>query len=81
MSDTTEEKVQKAKDAEKKIEGLLEKHGLNSFWAKLIASVIIAGIAIAVGMFTTSCTVSYTKLPDGTVTAQGAVVKPVHVTK
>ena len=79
MSETTEEKVQKAKDAEKKIEGVLEKHGLNGFWAKLVASLIIAAIAIAVGMFTTQCTMSYTKLPDGTVKAQGNVVLPQRV--
>ena len=79
--ETTEQKVQKAKDAEKKIEGVPEKHGFNGFWAKLVASVIIAAIAIAVGMFTTSCTVSYVKLPDGTVQVDGVLAKPVHVTK
>lgn len=81
MPETTEQKIEKAKEAEKKIKEALEKHGVGGFWAKLISSVIIAAVAIAVGMFATSCTVSYTKLPDGTVTAQGSVVKPVHVTK
>ena len=81
MPETTEEKVDKAKEAEDKIASALEKHGFNGFWAKLVASAIIAAIAVVVGMFATSCTVSYTKLPDGTVTAQGAVAKPVHVTK
>ena len=79
MSETTEEKVQKAKDAEKRIEGVLEKHGFNGFWAKLVASVIIAALAVAVGMFTTQCTMSYTKLPDGTVRARGNVVLPQKV--
>ena len=79
MAETTEEKVQKAKEAEKKIEGALAKHGLNGFWAKLVASVIIAALAIAVGMFTAGCTMSYTKLPDGTVKAAGNVVLPAKV--
>lgn len=79
MSETTEEKVQKAKDAEKKIEGALEKHGFAGFWAKLIASLIVAGIAVAVGMFTTSCSAVYTKLPDGTVQMHGNVVLPQKV--
>lgn len=74
---TTEEKIQDAKEAEKKLEAELEKKGVSHFWAKLIASVLIAAIAIAAGFLATSCSVSYTKLPDGTVRA---TVKPVHVT-
>ena len=61
MAETTEEKVQKAKEAEKKIEGAL------------------AALAIAVGMFTAGCAMSYTKLPDGTVKAAGNVVLPAKV--
>ena len=79
MPETTEEKVQKAKEAERKLEGELEKHGFNSFWAKLVAGAVIAAIAVAVGMFTTQCTMTYTKLPDGTVRAHGNVVLPQKV--
>ncbi len=52
--------------------------------AVLAAGLVAAayGLLVYFGMITlTSCTVSYTKLPDGTVSAQGAVAKPVHVTK
>ena len=49
--------------------------------ARILAGAI--GGAVAGWYLATSsgCTVSYTKLPDGTVTAQGSVVKPVHVSK
>ncbi len=79
MSETTDEKIQKAKEAEKRIESELEKHGFNGFWAKLTASVIIAALAVAVGMFATSCSMTYTRMPDGTVQAHGGVVLPQKV--
>lgn len=75
-----EQRIQDAKEAKEKIQTALEKRGVKSFWAKLIASLIIAGIAIAASFFCASCSVSYTKLPDGTVKATGSIVKPVTVT-
>ena len=79
--ETEAEKIEKAKEAQKRIEDKLKEHGMGVFLARLLAAVIIAGVAVAVSILSTSCSVSYTKLPDGTVTAQGAVVRPVHVTK
>ena len=76
---TEEEKIADAKEAEKKIEAALEQKGVKHFWAKLIASVIIAGLAIAASFFATSCTVTFTKLPDGTVQAHGGVELPQRV--
>lgn len=76
---TEEEKIADAKEAGEKIQAALEKRGVSHFWAKLIASLLIAGIAIAAGFFATSCSVSYTKLPDGTVQAHGGVELPQRV--
>ena len=74
-----EQRIQDAKEAKEKIQTALEKRGVKSFWAKLIASVIIAGLAIAASFFATSCSVTYTKLPDGTVQAHGGVELPQRV--
>ena len=76
---TTEEKIQQAKEAEKKLEEKLKEHGVGGFWAKLLAAVIIAGVMVAAWMLQTSCSVTYTKLPDGTTQATGSVVLPQRV--
>ncbi len=75
----TEEKLQEAKDAEQKIEQALVQRGWKKWLAKAIAigAVVIAGIVYAVTQ--TGCSVTYTRLPDGSVQATGTVVLPQSV--
>lgn len=55
--------------------------GVSGTLARVLAGAIVGAVAGWYVATATGCTVSYTKLPDGTVQAHGAVVKPVHVTK
>lgn len=78
---------QEKHEAEEKAAGWITKvltgWGVPGSIARVIAGAIVGAIAAWYVATATGCTVSYTKLPDGTVVAQGSVVKPtpVHVTK
>lgn len=80
-----EDDKQEKHEAEEKAAGWLTKvltgWGVPGAIAHVIAGAIVGAVAAWYLATGTGCTVSYTKLPDGTVTAQGAVAKPVHVTK
>ena len=81
MAEEKKNELQDAKTLGRRAFEFLKEHG---FPAILAAGIVAAGYGLLVylGVFSLSgCTASYTKLPDGTVKAQGAVVKPVHVTK
>lgn len=49
--------------------------------ARVLAGAIVGAVAAWYLATSAACTMSYTKLPDGTVQASGSVAKPVHVTK
>ncbi len=72
-------------ETEEKAAGWLTKiltgWGIPGTIARIIAGAIVGALAAWYLATTTGCSISYTKLPDGTVSAQGAVVKPVHVSK
>ena len=76
-----EEKHEKAEQAAGWLVKVLTGWGVPGTLARIIAGAIVGAVAGWYLATATGCTVSYTKLPDGTVKAQGAVVKPVHVTK
>lgn len=74
--ETQAEMIERAKEAEKRIEEKLTERGVGSFWARLLAALIVAAAAVAVSVFSVSCSMNYTKLPDGTVQASSNVVLP-----
>lgn len=79
--ENTETPPQKNEQEKGALSALLEACGLSGTKAKAIAGAILAIIAaITACLATSGCSVTYTKLPDGTVKASGAVVKPIYVT-
>lgn len=76
-----EEKHENEEKAANWLVKVLTGWGVPGTLARVIAGAIVGAVAGWYLATATGCTVSYTKLPDGTVRAQGAVVKPVHVTK
>ena len=76
-----EEKHENEEKAANWLVKVLTGWGVPGTLARVIAGAIVGAVAGWYLATATGCTVSYTKLPDGTVKAQGAVVKPVHVTK
>ena len=76
-----EEKHEKEEKAAGFLTGLLTGWGVPGNIARIIAGAIVGAVAAWYITTQTSCTVTYTKLPDGTVHATGAMAKPVHVTK
>ncbi len=76
-----EEKHEKEEKAAGWLITVLTGWGVPGTLARIIAGAVVGAIAGYYVAATTGCTVSYTKLPDGTVQAHGSVVKPVHVTK
>ena len=78
--DNTENSPQKNEQEKGAISALLEACGLSSTRAKAIAGAILAIIAAATACIASNgCSVTYTKLPDGTVQAHGGVVLPQRV--
>lgn len=76
-----EEKHEKAEQAAGWLTKVLTGWGVPGTLARIIAGAIVGAVAGWYLATASGCTVSYTKLPDGTVKAAGAVVRPVHVTK
>lgn len=81
MADVNQEQHQSEQKAASWLTNVLTAWGVPGSLARILAGAIVGAVAAWYLATSTGCTVSYTKLPDGTVTAQGAVAKPVHVTK
>ena len=76
-----EEKHENEEKAANWLVKVLTGWGVPGTLARVLAGAIVGAVAGWYLATATGCTVSYTKLPDGTVKAQGAVAKPVTVTK
>lgn len=76
-----EEKHENEEKAANWLVKVLTGWGVPGMLARVLAGAIVGAVAGWYLATATGCTVSYTKLPDGTVRAQGAVVRPVTVTK
>lgn len=77
----TEEQTKKSEKAAGFLTNLFTGWGIQGTIARILAGAIVGAVAGWYLATSTSCTVTYTKLPDGTVHATGAMEKPVHVTK
>ena len=77
----TEEQTKKSEKAAGFLTNLFTGWGIPGTIARILAGAIVGAVAGWYLATSTSCTVTYTKLPDGTVKAAGAVVRPVTVTK
>ena len=79
--DNKQEKHEAAEKAAGWLTKVLTGWGVPGAIARVIAGAIVGAVAAWYLATSTGCSVTYTKLPDGTVVAQGSVAKPVHVTK